>query len=130
MPSLIVQTSPAGVRILDAPPYNSFLVTCIAWAEVDRKRVPLKISVDWIKWVEPQTNTGPIVQPSNISLNACVLDELSDEIYVYSTLKCNETDGDSSITYRCCASIELDANKHKREFSDSRIVVAGEYLIL
>ena len=128
MPSLTVQTFPSRVHILDFPPYNHFLVTCTVWAEVEDERVPLAISIDWKKRVESQTNSGPRVQFFSITMSELEVNGSPTNGYIYQSMQqSHETDTENSITYRCRASFQLDADRRKTEIGDSHIAVVGKY---
>ena len=124
MPSLIVQTVPQRIRILNVPPYNNFSVTCTAWAELEGKKVPLALSMDWIKRVECQTHSKlKFSKVANVHV-------VTDNNCTYmSTLKSDEIDTENSISYRCRASIKRDVDTRKLAFNNSHITVVGKYLI-
>ena len=45
-PSLVVQTSPSSIRILNVSPYNQLTVTCTASTEANGQRVPLEMTIE------------------------------------------------------------------------------------
>ena len=127
MPSLIVQTSPSVVRILDIPPYNSFVLSCTVWAEVEGKRVPLDITVEWVKRVQLDADTGSVVRFTDIHPSEYELRGSPDNTDGYQSLiEGSETESVGSTSYRCRAHIVRDENALEREISDSLIAVVGE----
>ena len=128
MPSLIVQTFPQQVHILDISPYNNFLVTCMVWAEVEGEGVPLKLSINWKKRVKFQTDSSPMVEFFSVPFSEYEVNGPPDNSSMHqSVLWSSETDTENSITYRCLASFEQDDGKHKLKFSDSHISIEGKY---
>ena len=51
-----METSPSIVRILDVPPYNQFTLSCTVWAEALGEKIPLPLTIDWIKRVQLGSN--------------------------------------------------------------------------
>ena len=45
-PSLVVQTFPSSIRILNVSPYNQFTVSCTASAEVNGQSVSLEMTME------------------------------------------------------------------------------------
>ena len=125
MPSLIVRASPSLVRILDVSPDNHFILSCTAWAEIERKRVPMEISIDWIKRVQKSKEDPEFVDihPENY-MNS------TDGTLYQSILESYETSTEVSTSYRCRAEIvsKFDGDLLKKGTSDSRIVVVGKYV--
>ena len=56
VPTLVMETSPSIVRILDVPPYNQFTLSCTVWAEALGEKIPLPLTIDWIKRVQLGSN--------------------------------------------------------------------------
>ena len=123
VPSLIVITSPSLLRVLDMPPYNQFVLSCTVWAEVEGERVPLEISVDWIK----RLSSGTEVEFMEVPAEDYMLTGSDDNEVYQSLLESSETSAEGSTSYRCRASIVRDiGGALKRKTSDAHIAVVGE----
>ena len=118
--SLTVETSPSIVRILDVPPYNQFTLSCTVWAEAQGERVPLPLTIDWIKRVE---------SGSNVRFTPLVSEEphLSPDPAdgYHSILRGSETSSAGSTRYRCRASFVTDGTTHNKTH-DSLVAVVGK----
>ena len=129
VPSLIVQSSPSLVRILDTPPYNQFILTCTAWAEVEGQNVPIQMSIHWTKRVESRSHTGSSVQFFRTPLSQYQTSGSPNDYFGYqSILTGNETDAENDILYRCQADIVNNPNSIQSRSSDSHLAVVGTHL--
>lgn len=122
-----METSPSIIRILDVPPYNSFLLSCTIWAEVEGVKIPLPMTVDWIKRVET---------PDNVRFSPATPDEEAelrpDPVDGYhSVLRSSETNSEGDTVYRCRAVFVRDrGGAMGRQTSDSLVAVVGMCLFI
>jgi len=119
-PSVVVESSPSSVRILNVSPYNQFTVSCTARAEVGGESVPLEMTVDWLRRVE--SSTGSVIFPAVPSTEYETTG--SPEDGYQSTLNTTETDTENTITYRCRAALVVDSKI--KETIDTDLTVVGE----
>ena len=123
VPSVIVKSSSALVRILDMSPYNQFTVTCNATAEVEEETVPLEMTVDWIRRSEPQFAPGMM----NTSIPSTeYMTTGSPEDGYQSILTTTETDTENRISYRCRARLVVDSSIQGA--NDTTLDVVGKNL--
>lgn len=126
MPSLFVETSPSIIRVLNIRPYNQFILTCTARAQVNGENVPIQMTIKWIRRVELQKDSGRDIQFFDVPTeNYKVIGSPSNDYGYRSILTTNETSTEGKTSYRCSASIVRNANEFKRKFRDSQIAVAG-----
>ena len=114
-PSVVVESSPSSVRILNVPPYNQFTVTCTARAEVGGETVPLEMTVDWVRRAGPDSF-------SDVSSTEYETTGSPEDGY-QSTLTTTETDTENTITYRCRA--KLVGGSSIRGITDTTLNVVG-----
>ena len=98
-PSLVVQTSPSLIRILNVSPYNQFTVTCTASAEVNGQRVPLEMTIEWVRRSEPSSGAASFTDVFSTDYETTG----SPEGGYQSILTTSETDTENTISYRCRA---------------------------
>jgi len=99
VPSLVVQTSPSSIHILNVSPYNQFTVTCTASAEVNGQRVPLEMTMDWKRRSEPSSGAASFSDVPSTDYETTG----SPEDGYQSILTTTENDTESTISYRCRA---------------------------
>ena len=116
-PSLVVQTSPSSIRILNVPPYNQFTVTCTASAEVNGQRVPLEMTLEWKRKSEPSSGAA--------SFSTDYETTGSPEDGYQSNLTTTETDTENTISY-CCRARNTVGNMDWVT-SESTLEVVGMY---
>ena len=121
VPSLVVQTSPSSIRILNVSPYNQFTVTCTASAEVNGQRVPLEMTVEWFRRSQPSSGSATF---SDISSTEYVTTGSPEDGY-QSILNTTETDTENSISYRCRANNAMESLNWVT--SDTTLEVVGMY---
>ena len=114
-PSVVVESSPSSVRILNVPPYNQFTVTCTARAEVEGETVPLELTVDWVRRAGHYSFSD--VPSTEYETTG------SPEDGYQSTLTTTETDTENMITYRCRA--RLVGGSSIRGIADTTLNVVG-----
>ena len=102
-PSLVVQTFPSSIHILNVFPYNQFTVTCTASAEVNGQSVPLEMTIDWVRRSQP---SGGVATFSNVSSTEYVTTGSPEDGY-QSILTTTEIDTENTISYRCRATITI-----------------------
>ena len=102
-PSLVVQTFPSSIRILNVFPYNQFTVSCTASAEVNGQSVPLEMTIDWVRRSQP---SGGVATFSNVSSTEFVTTGSPEDGY-QSILTTTEIDTENTISYRCRATITI-----------------------
>ena len=100
-PSLVVQTSPSSIRILNVSPYNQFTVTCTASAEVNGQRVPLEMTIEWRRRSEPSSGAASF---SNVPSTDYETTGSPEDGY-QSNLTTTETDTVNTISYCCRAKV-------------------------
>ena len=122
-----METSPSVIRILDVPPYNHFLISCTVWAEALGERVPLPLTIDWIKRVLTLTGPSPGVRFSPVtSTDKPHLSPDPADGY-HSVLTGRETNSLVSTSYRCRASFVRGAGgATELQTSNSLVAVVGE----
>ena len=121
-PTLVVQTSPSTLRILDVSPYNHFIVSCSARAELEGENVLLTIIMDWIvrkkkRSLLPSFSAVPSTEYRTVGS--------PDDGYL-SILNTTETDTVSTTSYRCRA--KLAVNKIdiiRMMYKDTAVKVMG-----
>ena len=113
------------VRILDVPPYNQFLLSCSVWAEALGERVPLPLSIDWIKRVEIRTRSTPTLRfTAIVSKEPHLAPDPADGYQ--SILVGSETNYEGSTSYRCRAAFLRDSGgANVQKTNDSLIAVVG-----
>ena len=99
-PTLVVQTSPSSVRVLDVAPYNQFTVTCTARAEFNGEGIPYSMTIDWIR----RKQTDGAVTFEDVDPTQYETTVIRDNGY-QSILTTTETDTQNMITYRCRAQL-------------------------
>lgn len=124
VPSLIVQTSPSIVRILDVWPYNQFILACTAWAQVKGENVPIQMKIKWTKRVE---DSGRQVQYTDAPKEDYTVSGSPNNNYGYQSILAvnNETNAVGKTSYRCRATIERNTNDFKHTSRYSQIAVVG-----
>ena len=116
-----METSPSIVRILDVPPYNQFTLSCTVKAEALGEKIPLPLTIDWIKRVKLGSN----VRFSPVTPEDPQLSPNPAEGY-HSILRASETSSFGSTFYRCRASFVRDAGgATELKTSTSFIAVVG-----
>ena len=98
-PTLVVQTSPSSVRVLDVAPYNQFTVTCTARAEFNGEGIPYSMTIDWVKRKETERGTMTFEDVDPAQYETAVLPDHGYQ----SILTTTETDTQNMISYRCRA---------------------------
>ena len=96
-PSMVVESSPSSVRILNVSPYNQFTVTCTARAEVGEETVPLEMTVDWLRRAQPSSGGATFSYVPSTEYETAG----SPEDGYQSTLNTTEIDTRNMIRYRC-----------------------------
>ena len=119
-PSMVVESSPSSVRILNVSPYNQFTVTCTARAEVEGETVPLEMTVDWVRRAQPSSGYAAFLDVPSTEYETTG----SPEDGYQSTLTTTETDMENTIKYRCRAALVVDSNI--KETNDTDLTVVGE----
>ena len=118
-PSVVVESSPSSVRILNVSPYNQFTVTCTARAEVEGETVPLEITVDWLRRTQPRSGAATFSDVPSTEYETTG----SPEDGYQSTLTTTETDTENMITYRCRAALVV--NSSVQGITDTTLNVVG-----
>ena len=120
-PTLVVQTTPSSLRILDVSPYNQFTVSCSARAELEGETVPLTISMDWIvKKQKPPSPTSFSAVPSTRYRTTG-----SPKDGYLSILNTTETDIVNTISYQCKANFVVGTNIIQRKKNETAVKVVG-----
>ena len=120
-PTLVVQTTPSSLHILDVSPYNQFTVSCSARAELEGETLPLTITMDWIvRKQKPSSPSSFFAVPSTRYRTTG-----SREDGYLSSLNTTETDTVSTISYRCRATLVAGTNIIQRKYSDTAVKVVG-----
>ena len=105
-PTLVVQTTPSSLLILDVSPYNQFTVSCSARAELEGETLPLTISIDWIvRKQKPSSLFSFSAVPSTRYRTTG-----SREDGYLSILNTAETDTVNTISYQCKATLVAGTN--------------------
>ena len=120
-PTLVVQTTPSSLLILDVSPYNQFTVSCSARAELEGETVPLTIIIDWrVRKDKPSS-------PSSFSAVSYTRYRTtgSPEDGYLSILNTTETDTLNTISYHCIATLVAGTNIIQRKYSDTAVKVVG-----
>ncbi len=98
-PSVMVESSPSSVHILNISPYNQFTVTCNVSAEVEGETLPLEMTVYWVRKAEASSD-----QPSFSAVPSTkYVTTGSPEDGYQSILTTTETDTMKKVLYRCRA---------------------------
>ena len=121
VPTLVVQTSPSSLRILDVSPYNHFTVSCAARAELEGDTVPLTIIMDWIvrkqkRSLLPSFSAVPSTRYRTSG---------SPEDGYHSIFNTTETDTVNTISYRCKATLVINKDIIIKMISDTEVEVIG-----
>ena len=120
-PTLVVQTTPSSLHILDVSPYNQFTVSCSARAELEGETVPLTITVDWIvRKQKPSSPSSFFAVPSTRYRTIG-----SPEDGYLSILNTTETDTASTITYQCKATLVVGTNIIQKKKNETTVKVVG-----
>ena len=120
-PTLVVQTTPSSLHILDVSPYNQFTVSCSARSELEGETVPLTITVDWI--VRKRKPSSPF-SFSAVPSTRYRTTASSEDGYL-SILNTTETDIVNTISYRCRAILVVGTNIIQRKSIDTAVKVVG-----
>ena len=96
-PTLVVQTSPTSVRVLDVAPYNQFTVTCTASAEFNGDGNPYSITIEWTRRKQPDRGAAVFEDVDPTQYETTVLPDNGYQ----SILTTTETDTQNMISYRC-----------------------------
>ena len=118
-----METSPSVVRILDVPPHNQFTLSCTVCAEAYGEKIPLPLTIEWIKRVESGSNVrfSPVASTEGPHLSPNPADGY------HSILRGSETSSVGSTSYRCRASFVRDAGgATELETSNSLVAVVGK----
>lgn len=115
------------MRILDVWPYNQFILTCTAWAQVKSENVPIQMSIKWTKRVEIQTDSGRRLRFTDVSKEDYTVSGSPNNNHGYRSILAvnNETNAVAKTSYRCRATIERNTNDFKHTSRDSQIAVVG-----
>ena len=120
-PTLVVQTTPSSLRILDVYPYNQFTVSCSARAELEGETVPLTITMDWI--VRKQMPFSPSSFSAVPSTRYRTTGSPGDGYL--SILNTTETDIVSTISYHCRANLVVGTIIIQRKKIETAVKVVG-----
>ena len=120
-PTLVVQTTPSSLHILDVSPYNQFTLSCSARAELEGKTVPLNIIMDWIVRKETLYSLSSFSAVPSTRYRTTG----SPEDGYLSILNTTETDTVSTISYRCRAKLVVHQNIIKMMTKDTAVKVLG-----
>ena len=121
-PTLVVQTAPSSLHILDVSPYNQFTVSCSARAELEGETVPLTISMDWI--VRKQKPSS-LFRFSAVPYTRYRTTGSPEDGYL-SILNTTETDTVNTISYRCRATLVVNRNNIRMKTKDTSVKVMGK----
>ena len=120
-PTLVVQTTPSSLHILDVSPYNQFTVFCSARAELEGETVPLTIIMDWrVRKDKPSSPSSFSAVPSTRYRTTG-----SPEDGYLSILNTTETDTVNTTSYRCRATLVVGINIIERKIIDTAVKVVG-----
>ena len=120
-PTLVVQTTPSSLHILDVSPYNQFTVSCSARAELEGETVPLTIIIDWrVKKDKPSSLSSFSAVPSTRYRTTG-----SPEDGYLSILNTTETDTVNTTSYRCRATLVVGPNIIQRKNIDTAVKFVG-----
>ena len=120
-PTLVVQTTPSSLLILDVSPYNQFTVSCSARTELEGETVPLAIFIDWrVRKDKPSSLFSFSAVPSTRYRTTG-----SREDGYLSILNTTETDIVNTISYCCRATLLVGINIIERKYSDTAVKVVG-----
>ena len=117
----MVQTSPSSIRILNVSPYNQFIVTCTASAEVNGQTVPLEMTIRWQRRSQPLGGAASFSAVTSTDYETTG----SPEDGYQSILTTTETDTVNTISYRCRA--RSTAGRIDWVTSESTLEVVGMY---
>ena len=119
-PTLVVQTTPSSLHILDVSPYNQFTVSCSARAELEGETVPSYIIIDWrVKKDKPSSPSSFSAVSSTRYRNTG-----SPEDGYLSILNTTETDIVNTISYCCRANLVAGTNIERKSI-DTAVKVVG-----
>ena len=120
-PTLVGQTSPSSLHILDVSPYNHFTVSCSARAELDGETVPLTIIMDWIVRKQKRSSLPSFFAVPSTKYRTSG----SPEDGYLSILNTTERDTVNTISYRCKATLVINKNIIINMISDTAVEVMG-----
>ena len=122
-PTLVVQTTPSSLHILDVSPYNQFTVSCSARAELEGETVPLTIIMDWIVRKETPSSFASFIRVPSTRYRTIG----SPEDGYLSILNTTETDTVNTISYCCKATLQINNNIFNNNimFNDTAVEVMG-----
>ena len=121
-PTLVVQTTPSSLHILDVSPYNQFTVSCSARAELEGETVPLTISIDWIVRKRNPYSSKKIF--SAVPSTRYRTTGFPEDGYL-SILNTTETDTVNTISYQCKATVEVGTNIILKKKNETAVKVVG-----
>ena len=116
-----MQTFPSSIRILNVSPYNQFTVTCTASAEVNGQSVPLEMTMEWLRRIQPSSGAATF---SPVSSTDYVTTGSPEDGYE-SILTTTETDTVNTISYHCRARNKI--GRIDWVASDSTLEFVGMY---
>ena len=114
VPTLVVQTSPSSVHVLDVAPYNQFTVTCTARAELNGEVIPYSITIEWARREQPDGGAAVFEDVDPTQYETTVLPDHGYQ----SILTTTETDTQNMISYRCRAQL---TDEGKNDFNIARV---------
>ena len=122
-PTLVVQTIPSSLHILDMSPYNQFTVSCSARADLGVETLP-PLFIIFINWIVRKETPASFVSFSAVPSTRYRTTGSHEDGYL-SILNTTETDTVNTTIYRCKATLVINNNIIINMISDTAVKVLG-----